>query len=101
MRSFPKVLLLAVLLVVLPGCRIGRAAVRAAGSLFDSPRKVAKVEQPVKKDDHLLDALRYAVMSRPYLPILRPENTETELETAMRKHRERGKRKPGLASVGR
>ena len=25
-------------------------------------------QKPVKKDDHLLDALRYAVMSRPYLP---------------------------------
>lgn len=38
---------------LLPGCRIGRAGVRAAGSLFDSPRKVAKVEHPVKKDARL------------------------------------------------
>ena len=40
-------------LALLPGCRIGRATVRAAGSLFDSPRKVAKVEHPLKKDARL------------------------------------------------
>lgn len=37
----------------LPGCRLGRAAVRAAGSFFDSPRAVAKVDHPVKKDARL------------------------------------------------
>jgi hypothetical protein len=25
-------------------------------------------EKPVKRDDHLLDALRYALMSRPHVP---------------------------------
>jgi len=29
--------------------------------------------RPVKRDDHLLDALRYVVMSRPYMPKA-PEN---------------------------
>jgi phage terminase large subunit-like protein len=42
------------------------------------------VEKPVKKDDHLLDALRYVVMSRPYLPENPVEETETALEKMMR-----------------
>ena len=42
-------------------------------------------QKPVKKDDHLMDALRYVVMSRPYLPA-RPDGSdgETELEKMMR-----------------
>jgi N-acyl-phosphatidylethanolamine-hydrolysing phospholipase D len=40
-------------MALLPGCRLGRAAMRATGSLFDSPRAVAKVEHPVKKDARL------------------------------------------------
>ena len=44
---------IAACVAVLPGCRIGRAVVRAGGSLFDSPRAVSKVEHPVKKDARL------------------------------------------------
>lgn len=56
---------------------------------------------PVKKDDHLLDALRYAVMSRPYLPTLDDEAHESELARAMREDQERGDSKRGeYASIG-
>lgn len=45
---------------------------------------------PVKTKDHALDALRYAVMSRPYAPV-KPEHTnESQLERAFRLDRERG-----------
>lgn len=40
-------------LSLLPGCRLGRAFVRASGALFDRPREVAKVDDPVKKDARL------------------------------------------------
>ena len=46
-------------------------------------------EAPVKKDDHLLDALRYVIMSRPYLPESPNEKQETELEKMMREDEER------------
>jgi phage terminase large subunit-like protein len=51
-------------------------------------------EKPVKRDDHLLDALRYVVMSRPYLPSIAEINNETELEKAVREDQERGDNKP-------
>lgn len=41
-------------------------------------------ELPMAKDDHLMDALRYVVMSRPYLPKESDEQYESELETMMR-----------------
>jgi phage terminase large subunit-like protein len=41
-------------------------------------------EAPVKKDDHLMDALRYAVMSRPYLPNAQEQRDETQLQRLMR-----------------
>lgn len=48
-------------------------------------------QKPVKKDDHLLDALRYAVMSRPYLPDYPTSgDPETELQRMMREDREGG-----------
>lgn len=34
----------------------------------EPPKSGEDKEKPIKKDDHLLDALRYVVMSRPYLP---------------------------------
>ncbi len=40
-------------LALLPGCFVGRALGRSVGSFFSSPRTVAKVEQPVKKDARL------------------------------------------------
>lgn len=45
-------------------------------------------QKPVKKDDHLMDALRYLVASRPYLPEDLPPDNETELEKVMREDRE-------------
>jgi phage terminase large subunit-like protein len=44
---------------------------------------------PVKKDDHLVDPLRYIVMSRPYLPRRIQERNETNLQRIMREHQER------------
>jgi len=41
-------------------------------------------QAPVKKDDHLVDALRYAVMSRPYLPEEMQHRDETKLQRMMR-----------------
>jgi phage terminase large subunit-like protein len=45
-------------------------------------------QAPVKKDDHLVDALRYAVMSRPYLPEHTLHSNETQLQRAMREDQE-------------
>jgi phage terminase large subunit-like protein len=45
-------------------------------------------QAPVKKDDHLVDALRYAVMSRPYLPEAESQSNETRLQKTMREHQE-------------
>jgi N-acyl-phosphatidylethanolamine-hydrolysing phospholipase D len=44
---------LAVVLAVLPGCFVGRAALRATSAMFRSPAKVAKVDSPVSKDARL------------------------------------------------
>lgn len=56
---------------------------------------------PVKTEDHLMDALRYVVMSRPYLPKHLQQNNETYLQRLMREDRERY-RKPisSSSSVG-
>lgn len=43
-------------------------------------------EVPVKKDDHLLDPLRYICMSRPYLPEEMVSEDETPDERKMRQH---------------
>jgi phage terminase large subunit len=45
---------------------------------------------PIKKNDHLLDALRYAVMSRPYLPQELEADSDTQLEKAMKQDQQRG-----------
>ncbi|HEY8309029.1 MAG TPA: hypothetical protein VIG47_00670, partial [Gemmatimonadaceae bacterium] len=47
-------------------------------------------ERPVKKDDHLLDALRYVVMSRPLKPDpdVLPENA-TSKDRFLRHHLKR------------
>jgi phage terminase large subunit-like protein len=55
-------------------------------------------ETPVKKDDHLLDALRYVCMQRPLAPVKPPEPVhETRAQLMLRRHMERvaklGKRK--------
>lgn len=41
------------LLVVLSGCMFSRAAGRSMGQLFETPEKVKKVDQPVRKDARL------------------------------------------------
>ncbi len=52
-------------------------------------------EQPVKKDDHMLDALRYVVMSMPQPPTEeeREEDSLTPLQRAVRNDIRRSKRK--------
>jgi phage terminase large subunit-like protein len=47
-------------------------------------------EEPVKRDDHLLDALRYVCMQRPLAPKPEPEpEPETTQQRMLRKHMER------------
>jgi N-acyl-phosphatidylethanolamine-hydrolysing phospholipase D len=46
-------LTIALLSLLACGCRIGSAAGRSFGSLFESPRKVNQVKQPVRKDARL------------------------------------------------
>lgn len=46
-------------------------------------------DAPVKKDDHLMDALRYAVMSRPYLPEIERTSNENPVQRMMREDKER------------
>lgn len=55
------------------------------------PRRTGEETQPgpFKKDDHLLDALRYVIMSRPYVPQVQREVQERPLQRAMREDRER------------
>lgn len=45
--------------------------------------------QPVKTEDHAMDALRYLVMSRPYLPEQIRQRDETYLQQVMREDREK------------
>jgi phage terminase large subunit len=44
-------------------------------------------EKPVKQDDHLLDALRYVVMHRPYGPELVEQSDESQLERLLKEDR--------------
>lgn len=46
-------------------------------------------EAPIKLEDDLVDALRYLVMSRPYLPGVVENRNETEVERLMREDQER------------
>lgn len=48
-----RLFLLVVALALLPGCFVGRALGRSFVSFFGSPRAVAKVDNPVKKDARL------------------------------------------------
>ncbi len=52
-RRAIELLLLAVVVVVTPSCRIGRAGVHGVAALFSSPRPVTKNKQPVSKDARL------------------------------------------------
>ncbi len=47
-------------------------------------------EAPVKREDDLVDALRYAVMSRPYLPEAAVQSNEDPIQKMMREDQERG-----------
>lgn len=53
------------------------------------------MEKPIKKDDHLLDALRYVVMARPFAPhaIQQGKNVDP-LTAAMQAEMSGKKRKP-------
>jgi hypothetical protein len=60
-------------------------------------------EQPVKKDDHLLDCLRYVCMQRPLAPVRAREPEELSVQERMlRRHMQRvaklGKRKRAVSS---
>lgn len=55
---------------------------------------------PLKTEDHALDALRYIVMSRPYLPHVEKKNNETELQRIMREDMERFDRNNGDDNIG-
>lgn len=51
--------------------------------------------EPIKKDDHLLDALRYVCMSRPYAPVLKDDEKLTWQEKLMKEDIEsKGKKEP-------
>jgi phage terminase large subunit-like protein len=62
-------------------------------------------ETPVKRDDHLLDALRYVCMQRPLAPIRKPEpEHRSTRERMLRRHMERvaklGKRRTLSSGFG-
>lgn len=55
----------------------------------------APAERPVKKDDHLLDALRYVVMQRPLAPDKdMPRESDTQKDRILRHHLKRLHRPP-------
>lgn len=56
-------------------------------------------EAPVKLEDDLVDALRYAVMSRPYLPDAALKSSEDPIQQMMREDQERGS-KPDNVNYG-
>ena len=55
-------------------------------------------EKPVKQDDHLLDALRYVVMHRPYGPELIEPSQESQLQRLLKEDRE-GLQTPSVPRV--
>ncbi len=55
---------------------------------------------PVKTEDHAMDALRYIVMSRPYLPEEQTKRDETYLQRVMREDQERSASKPPITPQG-
>jgi hypothetical protein len=51
-------------------------------------------EKPIKKDDHLLDALRYVVMARPYIPPFMRQPKYVDPLTAAMKAEMNGRKEP-------
>jgi phage terminase large subunit-like protein len=66
---------------------------KTPGRSEDDPK-----EKPVKQDDHLLDALRYVVMHRPYGPELITEPEESQLQRLLKEDRD-GLSRQSLARV--
>ncbi len=52
-RRVVELLAIASIAAAAPGCFVGRAAVRATGAFFSSPREVEKTKEPVTKDARL------------------------------------------------
>jgi N-acyl-phosphatidylethanolamine-hydrolysing phospholipase D len=52
-RRLAELALLALVTTATPGCFVARGGARLVGSLFSSPREVAKTKQPVTKDARL------------------------------------------------
>jgi PBSX family phage terminase large subunit len=57
-------------------------------------------DEPIKKDDHALDALRYLIMSRPYVPIETVEDKRTRLQKLMDDDKERVDRRQPVSEYG-
>jgi N-acyl-phosphatidylethanolamine-hydrolysing phospholipase D len=53
LRRLAELALLALVTASVPGCFVARAGARVVGSLFTSPREVAKTKHPVTKDARL------------------------------------------------
>lgn len=56
--------------------------------------------EPIKKDDHALDALRYIVMSRPYLPISEVKDNRSVLQKMMDEDKERAENRVPTSEFG-
>jgi phage terminase large subunit-like protein len=73
-----------------------RSEIKKYRWMKDSKRtENAPAERPVKKDDHLLDALRYVVMHRPLAPNpLAPRESDTMKDRILRHHLKRLRKPP-------
>jgi phage terminase large subunit len=56
-------------------------------------------EAPIKKDDHLLDAIRYVTMARPYRPQIKKEDQMVDPLTLAAWQEMRGKHKDDLPGM--
>lgn len=85
-------------LVISSRCVELRAELKKYRWQKDSKRSEnAPAERPVKKDDHLLDALRYVCMQRPLAPDPeRPRENETQKDRLLRHHLKQLNRKPQM-----
>lgn len=55
---------------------------------------------PIKKDDHALDALRYMVMTRPYLPISEKKDDRSYLEKMMDEDKQKAENQQPMSEFG-
>lgn len=56
--------------------------------------------EPIKSQDHLLDALRYMAMCRPYLPVYAESDARNPLERLMDEHKESVRNPQPLSEFG-